>query len=80
MNLHKIPNDPERILNLALAYKRTGVSNRYAAIISSSVLSGYGITCTDSSEDVIDSNKIKKTTNDIRKEATTSAKLSTARI
>ena len=69
------PNDSDfypkrpRLLNLALACERTGVSDRSAAMISSSVLQDYGILCADSFEDVIDRNKIRRSRNDIRKDA-----------
>ena len=56
-----------RLLNLTLACERTGVSDRSAAMISSSVLQDYGIISADSFEDVIDRNKIRRSKN-IRKE------------
>ena len=60
-----------RLLNLALACERTGVSDRSAAMISSSV---YSIISADSFEDVIDRNKIRRSKNDIRKEVNAFAK------
>ena len=63
-----------RLLNLALACERTGVSDRSAAMISSSVLQDYGIISADSFEDVIDRNKIRRSKNDIRKEVNAFAK------
>ena len=63
-----------RLLNLVLACERTGVSDRSAAMISSSVLQDYGIISADSFEDVIDRNKIRRSKNDIRKEVNAFAK------
>ena len=60
-----------RLLNLALACERTGVSDRSAAMISSSV---YGIIFADPFEDVIDRNKIRRSKNDIGKEVNAFAK------
>ena len=59
-----------RLLNLALACERARVSNRSAAMISSSVLQDYGSICADSCEDEIDRNKIRRSRNDIRKTQT----------
>ena len=63
-----------RLLNLVLACERTGVSDRSAAMIFSSVLQDYGIISADSFEDVIDRNKIRRSKNDIRKEVNAFAK------
>ena len=66
-----------RLSNLALACERTGVSNRSAAIIPSSVLQDYDILSAGASDDVIDRNKIRRSR---KKGSKPSAKINAAEI
>ena len=59
-----------RLSNLALACDRTGVSDRAAALISSSVLQDYGFITASSSNDVIDRSKIRRERSDSRRRNT----------
>ena len=60
--------------NLALACERTGVSDRAAAMIASSVLQHYGIITPDISRHMVDRSKIRRSRNDIRKQVSSLAK------
>ena len=69
-----------RLSNLALACERTWVSDRSAAMISSSVLQDYGIISADASGDVIHRNRIRRSRNDMKKKVNASAKINAAKI
>ena len=66
------PKRPQ-LSNLALACERTGVSDRAAAMIASSVLQDYRIITPDISRHVVDRSKIRSR-NDIRKQISSLAK------